>query len=691
MVLVVLFLVFNVQMFMLDRDTALQDTVSQTQELQADTNAEQLTFANTAVNIAGNQVTISCEIKNTSPLSIQLVTLWVMDSQTNYKNTQISVPLNGGQTITFQRTVTLPQSPQSTPYFWFVTSRGNVFSSVAQAQGPEGQAGPTGPSGPAGQPGAQGPQGPEGTSGLISSIQMNWLQFRYYDFGITAPANLAVLPQAQSGCDIPQDHYVMVGAEFTNCDPNNRTITLTSDTYVWAVDPRDSTGNGALKTLLSWPIVSVQNNHLYTSFINQTLPVGVPVTVYFLDTHHLTPHTTSNPIPLNINLYGTTSSGSYGQNIPFVSVKFTQTMNLITFEVNPADAGTITPTGSSRYYQGASFDVSAQSNTGYKFLSWTANTTGLTISNPAQSSTSVVAGDSGTLTANFIATPSHFIDYANPLHDTAVLGVHSSFISMQAGPDETYDNITEGALYSWATPGAIGIWNGDPWIPGQDSNHKAISAIDGNTGTYWRYNSNIEHYICFDLGENYTVTQISLYQDPSTANVRFGYGSNAYIDVYVWPFDNNDIFSKGHVAVWSNAADSGGWVNLTLPSAQVGRYIKLWEHNAQSESSQRMYEFRFQYQTYSLNLEGQFRNVANYQYYTKLDIQTQNFNPTEAPVAVYCWNNGWTQLGTLSANTLNQFNVTLSSPSFDIKLVATAHGEPGPSSWQIDYIQLRAP
>ncbi len=344
MVLVVLFLIFDVQIFMLNRNAAMQDTVSQAAQLEAQSNAERLTFPTCTAEANGNQASVICEIKNTSPLSIELVNLWVQADPTAYGNAPLSIALSPGESIPFARTITLTAAAEGSCAVWFVTARGSVISPTATGtQGAQGPAGATGPAGPQGPQGEQGPPGPEGISGLVSSIKMNWLKFCFYDFGTTAPTDQTPLPPVQYGCDIPQKHYVMIGAEFTNMDPDNRTITLTADTYVWAVDPRDNTGNGALKTLLAWSVVTVQNNRLRTSFTPQDLYVNIPTTVYFLNRLSTTPDSTLNPIPLSINLYGTTPTGSYGQNIPFVSVKFIPPPNGGTQTTNTSDRAIAAP------------------------------------------------------------------------------------------------------------------------------------------------------------------------------------------------------------------------------------------------------------------------------------------------------------------------------------------------------------
>jgi hypothetical protein len=157
----------------------------------------------------------------------------------------------------------------------------------------------------------------------FGSIRMDWTSFQFYDFGNSVPSNGAHLPLVQYGMQLPASHYLVIAAYFTNLDPAGRTVTLTPDTCVWAVDPRTGT-QGGLKTLLVWNIANVDSSGNYhTSFTSQELEYNVPTLVYFYSSSQ-TPSSSLAPtaIPLNIIFYGTTSTGDYGQNNPFVSVKF---------------------------------------------------------------------------------------------------------------------------------------------------------------------------------------------------------------------------------------------------------------------------------------------------------------------------------------------------------------------------------
>ena len=108
-----------------------------------------------------------------------------------------------------------------------------------------------------------------------------------------------------------------------------------------------------------------------------------------------------------------------------------------------------------------------------------------------------------------------------------------------------------------------------------------------------------------------------------------------------------------------------------------------------------MYEFNFKYVTTGcdLDLEAQFQNVVNYQYYTQLHIQTGTFAAGGENLRVDYWNgNSWATLGNLNSDTLNVFEVALTSPTYEIRFVGDQQlNDVHQSSWQIDYCALIAP
>ena len=429
----------------------------------------------------------------------------------------------------------------------------------------------------------------------------------------------------------------------------------------------------------------MQNGQYQGSGVPQDLYFNVPTMVYFFDPASKTPDDQAEPIPLSINLYGTTSTGSsYGQNIPFVSVKFTEVQYAVSFDVSPAGAGITSPSGTQTFSHGPKAITAIHAN-GYRFSHWSSNSPYNTFDDPAQSSTNLNVESSGTVTAIFESVPPHFVDTANAIHDVNV-GTHSSFPAMQAGPDSSFDTLTEQDSVEIT---GYGTGVNLPWFTGEDTHHEATLSIDGDTATYWSYSRSGEHYICFDLGQNYDITQIRLFQDIDVTK-RWGHGSS--IDVYIWYYDNNEIFDH-KIFTWTTADAAAGWVDSPTFSAS-GRYIKLWEHGG-DQRSHRMYEFNFKYVTTGcdLDLEAQFQNVVNYQYYTQLHIQTGTFAAGGENLRVDYWNgNSWATLGNLNSDTLNVFEVALTSPTYEIRFVGDQQlNDVHQSSWQIDYCALIAP
>jgi hypothetical protein len=126
MVLVVMYLYFNVFMFIQSRNVAFQDTISQSQQLDVDRNTEQVTIS----NVTCTPTSISCNITNTGPLPVQIVRLWVVDSHAsvqNYAQLPVHIILQPGANVPFDKTVTINgASINDRLTIWFVTARGNL-------------------------------------------------------------------------------------------------------------------------------------------------------------------------------------------------------------------------------------------------------------------------------------------------------------------------------------------------------------------------------------------------------------------------------------------------------------------------------------------------------------------------------------------------------------------------------------
>ena len=144
MVLIALFLYFNVFMFILDRNTAFQNTTIQVAQMDVDRMSEQLSVfgLNYAVDSAYH-VSVSFIVNNISPLSIEIVRVWIKDltlnsSQTNYGSNStgnvLPIVLQPGQRAYVPLNivnVTINGASSSDSFIsWFVTARGRVFNTV---------------------------------------------------------------------------------------------------------------------------------------------------------------------------------------------------------------------------------------------------------------------------------------------------------------------------------------------------------------------------------------------------------------------------------------------------------------------------------------------------------------------------------------------------------------------------------
>ncbi len=136
MVLIILFLYFNVFTFSLNRNTDFQDVISRSEQLDADRNAEQIRIIYPATTGIDGQIVVSCTLINTGSVSVQLARLWIQDKNLTQNNvgsislTAQSIALQPGSSrmVTFNTININGAASTHTFYLWIVTLRGNVFS-----------------------------------------------------------------------------------------------------------------------------------------------------------------------------------------------------------------------------------------------------------------------------------------------------------------------------------------------------------------------------------------------------------------------------------------------------------------------------------------------------------------------------------------------------------------------------------
>lgn len=141
MVLIILYLYFNVSMFALNRDRDFQDMTSRSQQLDADRNAEQLLISDIIIDQGGQpgQIAVTCTLTNTGTVPVQMARLWVKDNsspQNNVGNVALLTPPvllqpGGSITRTFPPVTLVGALASDSFYIWLVTFRGNSFSRTA--------------------------------------------------------------------------------------------------------------------------------------------------------------------------------------------------------------------------------------------------------------------------------------------------------------------------------------------------------------------------------------------------------------------------------------------------------------------------------------------------------------------------------------------------------------------------------
>jgi hypothetical protein len=123
MVLVVIYLYTSVFSVIQDQNLKFQDATSQSQQLDADRNAEKVTISD--VKYESTEVTFT--IKNSGALPVQIERVWIQ----NQNETAVAFP----KSIVLASGIEKPNVSISisgasiNSVFWIVTSRGNLFFS----------------------------------------------------------------------------------------------------------------------------------------------------------------------------------------------------------------------------------------------------------------------------------------------------------------------------------------------------------------------------------------------------------------------------------------------------------------------------------------------------------------------------------------------------------------------------------
>jgi FlaG/FlaF family flagellin (archaellin) len=318
MVSVVLILSTGVFLWTLEQNTSYNDTIRQTNQLEADRLSESLNVLSTTYSVNANgKVTVAAQIQNTGPSSIQFMTVWIKVSNstpwTNYNFSNLTnanvqsgaiFPLNVSLSVSG---VLVNSSASYTFASWLITARGNavalqqktITSIISNSQTTQG----------------------------IGSLMMDFQNFTYYV--VNASKYLNPYPSGYNAYYIQNARTSNIAFKvfLTDFDQDKRDITLTNGSELFIMYP--SSGN-ALSDI--WYIVNVDGTtgKIRDSFSSLTLRYNQQTPVYFASsqrgntvpaTSSLTPSQVPAIGAVNLALVGTIGGIPFGQNIPFVSIE----------------------------------------------------------------------------------------------------------------------------------------------------------------------------------------------------------------------------------------------------------------------------------------------------------------------------------------------------------------------------------
>jgi len=297
----------------LSQNTLYNNTVTQTRQADLDRANEKIVADVNVSRVDDYNVALNGNLSNNGPLSVQIVTLWVLDAnKKTYFNKSLSITLKPGNVTTLSDpayNIPLANSGGDLLSYWFITARGNTIS---EHQGTTINYN-TEITNPPGSNSANYSMVSQG----IGSVAMNFSQFWHCDFALK-PADGTLLPPRNSlNYTVSETNYTIFHVELADYDPLGEDITLNQYSTIYVIGPHSGTVMWGF-----WNLVNVTGGKIYPSLsgFKVTLPLGVQTDLYFAGSLPSKTIDPGNVYPLNILLYGTKGTSDYGQNIPFVSV-----------------------------------------------------------------------------------------------------------------------------------------------------------------------------------------------------------------------------------------------------------------------------------------------------------------------------------------------------------------------------------
>ena len=319
-VLVMISLISTVFVWSLSQNTLYNNTVTQTRQADLDRSNEKIVANVTVSRVDGNNVAVNGNLSNDGPLSVQIVTLWVVDAnpttlQTTYAfKSPLSITLKTGNVTILSGstaiTVPLANSPGDSLSCWFISGRGNTIfkNPLFGANIGSGTIPPY-----------------AYVSGGIGSLAFDFGSLTYYT---VSNNKLTPYPGGTQTYTVPAVYNLAFGFNITNYNKDYYNITLDNKSMMWsyfAAVPGHTLGP-------VWCLVSTQADTIQTTYSPITLQYNATRFLIFASQSGSFDQAQHNALgAVNLLFFGnyTTTSGgntvvkgNYGQNIPFVAAYF---------------------------------------------------------------------------------------------------------------------------------------------------------------------------------------------------------------------------------------------------------------------------------------------------------------------------------------------------------------------------------
>lgn len=133
-VIVALLIYVNIFMWTVSQNSVYSQYVIQSHQMDADRFSERIIISQGNYSVAGDKVRVDALLTNEGPVSVQILTLWVVDNtigKYGFNNTirSLNINLNPGDSRSVSGEVIIPGTgPDHAFDVWFVTARGNMIS-----------------------------------------------------------------------------------------------------------------------------------------------------------------------------------------------------------------------------------------------------------------------------------------------------------------------------------------------------------------------------------------------------------------------------------------------------------------------------------------------------------------------------------------------------------------------------------